>query len=154
MPLLNYTTTVPAHRTIAQVQAILAKSGARQVLTEYGPSGVPTGIAFAVDTPHGLRQYHLPVDVAAVAQVMRTDRGTPPRYRSPEQAERVGWRILKDWLEAQLAIIATRMVTFDQVMLPYMATGPTGQTVYQLWIDQQLALPAPDDVMEGEVVGG
>lgn len=144
MPLLNYTTTVPASRTISQVTELLAASGARQVLTEYGPSGIPTGIAFAVDTPTGLRNYHLPVDVAAITQVMKNDRKIPPRYRTPEQAERVGWRIIKDWLEAQLAIIATRMVTFDQVMLPYMAAGG-GRTVYQLFLDQQLALGAGDE---------
>lgn len=158
MPLLNYSTTVPVVRTIAQITEILAKSGARQVLTDYSVTGVPIGIAFAVDTPTGLQNYHLPVDVAAIAQVMKNDRNISPRFRTPEQAERVGWRITKDWLEAQLAIIATRMVTFDQVMLPYMAAGG-GRTVYDLYLAQQLALPAaptppPDggDVVDGEVV--
>lgn len=151
MPLLNYTTTVPVTRTIAQVTEILAKSGARQVLTDYAPSGTPTGIAFAVDTPTGLRNYHLPVDVAAITAVMKADRNISPRFRTPEQAERVGWRITKDWLEAQLAIIATRMVTFDQVMLPYMSTG-NGSTVYDLFLTQQLALPAGDEVVDGDDV--
>lgn len=153
MPLLNYTTTVPSVRTISQITEILAKAGARQVLTEYGPSGVATGIAFAVDTPTGLRRYHLPVDVAAIAQVMKNDRNIAPRLRTPEQAEKVGWRIIKDWLEAQLAIISTRMVTFDQVMLPYMSAGPSGQTIYDLYLNQQLALPPGEgDVIDGEVV--
>lgn len=152
MPLLNYTTTVPVSRTMAQVTEILAKAGARQVLTEYSPSGVPTGIAFAVDTPNGLQNYHLPVDVAAISAVMKADRNISPRYRTPEQAERVGWRITKDWLEAQLAIIATRMVTFDQVMLPYMSAGG-GRTVYDLYLSQQLALsPGDDEAVEGEVL--
>lgn len=139
MPLLNYTTTVPTARTVGQITDMLARAGARQILTEYGPSGTPTGVAFAIDTPTGLRNYHLPVDVAAIAAVMKADRKIPPRYRTPDQAERVGWRITKDWLEAQLAIIATQMVTFDQVMLPYMAAGG-GRTVYQLYLDEQLAI--------------
>lgn len=151
MPLLNYTTSVPAVRTIAQITEILARSGARQVLTEYGPSGIATGIAFAVETPGGLQQYHLPVDVAAIAAVMKGDRNISPRFRTPEQAERVGWRITKDWLEAQLAIIATRMVTFDQVMLPYMNAGG-GRTVYELYRDQQLALPAAPDTPDDDVL--
>lgn len=140
MGLLNYSTTVPVSRTVSQVTEALAKAGARQILTEFSPSGTPIGVAFAVDTPTGLRNYHLPVDVAAITLVMKNDRGVPPRYRTPEQAERVGWRIVKDWLEAQLAIIATRMVTFDQVMLPYMAADASGRTVYELFVDQQLAL--------------
>lgn len=151
MPLLNYTTSVPASRTIAQVQSILVKAGARQVLTEFSAGGTPTGVAFAIETPHGLRNYRLPVDVAAVTQVMRNDRETPPRFRTPQQAERVGWRILKDWIEAQLAIVSTQMVAFDQVMLPYMSTGGE-QTVYDLYLAQQLALPPADDTTDGEVL--
>lgn len=102
MPLLNYTTKVPASRTINEIQKMLAVAGARQVLTEFGPSGKPVAIAFAIETQHGEHQYHLPADVAAVAQVMKSD-DTPNHYRTPEQAERVAWRIIKDWLEAQLA---------------------------------------------------
>jgi hypothetical protein len=57
---------------------------------------------------------------------------SPPRYRTPEHAERVAWRIVKDWLEAQLAIVATEMVTFDQVMLAYVRTSD-GTTLYDLY---------------------
>jgi len=145
MPLLNYTTSVASDRTIMQVQQKLARAGARQVMTEYGPGGAAVGIAFAIETPHGERRYHLPADVAAVAQVMRADSDVPNRLRSPEQAERVAWRIIKDWLEAQLAIVETQMVSFDQVMLPYMAAGPNGTTVYDLYLQEQLALPAGSD---------
>lgn len=138
MPLLNYTTTVPASRTVAQITEILARSGAQQILTRYD-GGRAVGVAFAIEAPHGLANYTLPVDVAAVAQVMRRD--APPRFKTPEQAERVAWRIMKDWIEAQIALISTRMVSFDQVMLPYMATA-SGQTVYEVYRDQQLALTA------------
>ena len=138
MPLLNYSTTVPAHRTVSQITEILAKAGAEQILTKYD-NGRAVGVAFAIQAPHGLANYTLPVDVTAVHQVMRRD--AQPRFRTPEQAERVAWRIMKDWIEAQLAIVACRMVSFDQVMLPYMATA-SGQTVYEVYRDQQLALAA------------
>lgn len=143
MPLLNYRTRVAASQTIQEIQTKLAKAGARQVLTEFGPGGSPVGIAFAIDTPHGERHYHLPADVAAVAQVLKNDPQVNAATRKPEQVERIAWRIIKDWLEAQLAIVSTQMVAFDQVMLPYMSAGPNGQTVYDLYLDQQLALPSP-----------
>ncbi|WP_189339127.1 hypothetical protein [Williamsia muralis] len=38
-----------------------------------------------------------------------------PKYQTPEHALRVAWRITKDWVEAQLAIIETQMVTPAQV---------------------------------------
>jgi hypothetical protein len=53
-----------------------------------------------------------------------------------------GRRYLKSTqVEAQLAIIRTEMVTLDQVMLPYMR-GDSGQTMYELYVNQQLALPS------------
>lgn len=141
MPLLNYTTSVPVSRTIGQVQALLVEAGARQMMTEYDDVGRPTGMAFTVNTGYGMRSFVLPVKASAVELVLRRE-GVQPRYATPEHAERVAWRILKDWLEAQLAIIRTEMVTLDQVMLPYMSDG--GRTVYELYRDQQLALPAGD----------
>lgn len=141
MPLLNYTTTVSVMRTIGEVQGLLVQAGARQIMAEYNPVGQPTAIAFLIHTIHGPRRFVLPVNSDHVASVLKRDRHVPPRFKTPQQAERVAWRIVKDWLEAQLAIIRTEMVTLDQVMLPYM-TGDDGRTVYELYLDQQLALPA------------
>jgi hypothetical protein len=142
MPLLNYSTTVAADKTAAEVIRKLAAAGATQILTDY-QAGRPTGLAFALDTPTGMRQYRLPVDVAAVEKVMRAYRsGVPNRYQNREQAERVAWRIMKDWIEAQLAVTETHMVSVDQVFLPYMLID--GATVYDLYLTQQLALGAGD----------
>lgn len=37
-----------------------------------------------------------------------------------KQAAMTAWRILKDWVAAQLAIIETEMVVIEQVFLPYL----------------------------------
>jgi len=140
MPLLNYTTQVSAQRTVSQIQAMLAGVGARRVMVEYDDAGRVTGVAFTVHTVHGERSFFLPAAAEKVAGVLSRQR-VPARYATLEHAERVAWRIVKDWLEAQLAIIATEMVTLDQVMLPYMASGD-GRTMWDLYLDQQLALPA------------
>jgi hypothetical protein len=148
MPLLNYTTEVAASRTIGAVHALLVEAGARAIQTEYSNVGIPTSVAFAMETAFGLRYFSLPVNSKRVEAVLRRDQHVAPRYKTPEQAERVAWRIVKDWLEAQVAIIRTEMVTLDQVMLPYMR-GDNGQTVYEVYRDQQLALPAsPNDGKE------
>lgn len=150
MPLLNYTTKVPAARTMSQVQGLLVEAGARSIMTDYDDVGRALGIAFSIQTAHGMRQYLLPVRSECVEGVLRRDR-VQPAFQTPEHAERVAWRIVKDWLEAQLAIIQTEMVTLDQVMLPYMSDG-RGHTVYELYLDQQLALPAGDSIVDAEVV--
>lgn len=139
MPLLNYTTSVAASRSIGQVQQLLVKAGARAIMSEYGEDGTASGLSFAIDTPYGSRSFTLPVHVDKIEAVLRRQR-VQPRYSTTEHAERVAWRILKDWVEAQLAIIETEMVTIDQVMLPYMRVND-GQTMYELVISNQLSLP-------------
>lgn len=146
MALLNYTTTVPAEKTVAQIMQMLGKSGARQVMSEYDDDGRPTAVAFAIVTPVGLRTFRLPTRVLAVETVLRRQK-VPKRYQTHEQAERVAWRIVKDWLEAQLAIVETEMVSLDQVMLPYMHTAGHGSpTVYELFTQQgELGPGAPHE---------
>lgn len=140
MPLLNYTTEVAVGRTIGQIQGLLVEAGARKVITDYDDVGNVTGVSFAVETVAGLRGFTLPVHAERVEAVLRREK-VAPRYSTPEHAERVAWRIVKDWLEAQLAIIRTEMVTLDQVMLPYMRDA-SGRSYYELYRDNQLALPA------------
>jgi hypothetical protein len=139
MPLLNYTTTVPVNKTVAQIHGLLVEAGARQIGTEYDSTGQPSGIMFVTETVTGPRGFVLPVNAKRVLAVLERENA---RYRSSEQAQRVAWRIVKDWVEAQLALIRTEMVTLDQVMLPYMKAGAKGETVYELYRNQQLSLPS------------
>lgn len=139
MPILNYTTTVPASRSIGQIQDLLVKGGARAIMSEYDDRGFAAGLSFAVGTPMGLQSFRLPANVDKVHAVLQRQR-VQPRYRERSHAERVAWRILKDWIEAQLAIVQSEMVSLDQVMLPYMRVEGE-RTVYELVRDRQLALP-------------
>lgn len=116
------------------------EAGARAIMVEYDDAGAVVGMSFAVISPFGKQGYTLPVRTERVLAVLIRDK-VQPRYCTSEHAERVAWRILKDWIEAQLALLQTEMVTLDQVMLPYMRTSD-GRTVYELYLDDQLALPA------------
>ena len=44
MPLLNYTTKIPAEQTAAEIMSILVRKGATDILTHYGPAGMATGL--------------------------------------------------------------------------------------------------------------
>jgi hypothetical protein len=127
-PILNYTTTVAAAKTASEVQGILGKAGASTVLVRY-EQGRAVGVVFELATPLGVGQYVLPVRVDAVRKVLYRD--APPRYRSAEQAERVAWRIAKDWLEAQVALVQAGAADMAEVMMPYLTTS-SGQTMYEL----------------------
>jgi hypothetical protein len=136
MALLNYTTTVSVDRTAGQIQAMLTTAGARAIVHTYNDAGSQDGLSFAIDTPYGRQTYSLPVDAERVRAVLLRQK-VGDRYTSPEHAECVAWRILKDWMAAQLAIIETGMVGLDQVMLPYAHTDNGGTTVYQRYVEQR-----------------
>lgn len=140
MPIANYTTKIDPERTIGEIQRTLRKLKVRSASVQWDEQGVPVGMAFVVETGWGPREYLLPANVDGVWAVMR--RQINPRV-DRAQAARTAWRTVQDWVEAQVAFIEAGAISFEQVMLPYMAANDSGTTVYQLWEHNQLALPAP-----------
>lgn len=146
-PILNYTTGVAVERTLGEIQAILAKAGAKSILIDYS-QGAPTTISFLVPTQWGDQSFRLPANIEAVYAVLVRQSARsqiPRRFATREQAARVSWRIVKDWLEAQMAIIEAEMVTLSEVMLPY-HVQPTGKTLYQAMEEWRFALPPGREV--------
>ena len=83
-----------------------------------------------METASGTLGFSLPINADAVFQILTRDRvmKTNPAARM-QQANRTAWRIIKEWVQAQMALIETEMVTVEDVFLPYMLTGR--QTLYQ-----------------------
>ena len=142
MPALKYTTTIAAAKSLSQITDALAKHGASSIRTDY-IDGKPAGLGFLLPTPHGDRNFALPVDVDAVHRLLSAQRSGQAGYAKNsrvddrrEQAERVAWRVLHDWLIAQLAIIEAQMVAFDQVMLPYLKVDDD-RTLYAAFKEQE-----------------
>lgn len=129
MPLLNYTTSIAPQKTVMEIQAALAKAGASAILADYDTNGNIVALSFRLKTPDGDISFRLPTDWQPVQATLKRQR-VSPKYQTPEHALRVAWRITKDWVEAQLAIIETQMVTTAQVFLPYAITKD-GSTVYE-----------------------
>lgn len=138
MPLKNYTTTIKALKTIGEIQEILASRGARQIMIDY-QDGRANRVCFTIDTPIGLQAVVLPVQPDRVLAVLKRD-GVKADYT---RAENVAWRIAKDWLVDQLAILDTEMVTIDQVLLPYFVDR-SGRSVYELYGSGQLMIAGGD----------
>ena len=138
MPILNYTTKVDVHISLGEIQGQLAKHGARRIVTDYDDSGEVTSISFIIDTPNGMNAVRLPANVEAVKKVLENQKVKCDMV----QARRVAWRILKDWVLAQMAILESAMVTMDQIFLPYMVNGATDETVYDMFVGKTLSLEA------------
>lgn len=148
MALLNYTTSIAVDKTLSEIQNRLAKARAQALLTEYDGAGNPVALSFRIMTEFGQMAFKLPADPQPVAAILnqQVKAGLIPRrfQNDVPQARRIAWRIVKDWVEAQLAIVETGMVTITQVFLPYAQNPQTGETVYQRFVESRfdtLALP-------------
>lgn len=130
MPLLNYTTKVPVYRSVQEIQKSLVKAGASSIMQDYDADGAISAIAFKITLNGTDISFRLPSETKAVLAVMQQD-GTPRSLLTEEHAQRVAWRIIKDWVEAQMAIVQTKMVTLPQVFLPY-AVNQDGVTLYEI----------------------
>ena len=135
MPLLNYTTKVNVYTTLGEIQAQLVTHGAKKIMQDYDDQGRISALTFLIDTPSGMRGIRLPANVDAVNKVLAKQKVKCDW----EQAERVAWRIVKDWVEAQMAILESEMVQMDEIFLPYMVNN-SGQTLFQAYRNNQLAL--------------
>lgn len=128
MSLLNYTTQVSADRTVSEIQQCLVKHGATSILNEYDNNGFIIALSFKIRLNDQDLGFRLPSDWRPVLEILKQDLKIPRRLVTQEQALKVAWRIIKDWVEAQMAIVETKMVKVEQVFLPY-AIMRDGQTL-------------------------
>jgi len=138
--ILNYTTVIDPTKTAGECFAMLARHGASKVMILFDDTKEPSGLAFEIATQWGQRQYTLPVNVPGVLAALQAGRraGTVPnRYVNREQATRTAWRVLKDWLEAQLAMIESGISALEEIMLPWQMVEP-GKTVFQAVNEESL----------------
>lgn len=132
MKLRNYTTSISVDKTYAEIAGILAEMGAQAVMCEYNGSKVLSAIAFRVDTAFGLMDYRLPAKIDKIHKEIQKSKysGLRRNRRTEEQAAKIAWRIIKDWIDAQMSLIMADQVEIEQVFLPYMQMGNEGKTVY------------------------
>ena len=129
---LNYSTKIPVHQTVTECQSILAAAGAASVAVHF-ENGDPAGLSFTLKTPHGMRSFTLPVNLDGMHAVLQKEAGPGgsiaalhrsraevARLTSRKHAAEMAWRVVKDWLEANLALVAAQMATLTEVMLPYL----------------------------------
>lgn len=138
--LLNYTTEIPASKTASEIMEILSKHGAKSVLVNFDDTGQASSLSFQIATQEGaIVPIRLPVDWKAVLRVFEYQ-GISREYRNRAQATRTAWRIVKVWIEAQMAILETEMARMEEIFLPYLLTGQEGKTLYQVIAETKFQL--------------
>lgn len=132
MGLLNYTTKIDADKTAQEIARCLSSHGAQAVLTEYDPeNSYVSAISFRIKFGEQVMAFRLPCDWRPVYAILTKGKRKPAPYYTGTrslahwesewrlQAVRTAWRIVKDWVEAQMALVETQMVTTAEVFLPY-----------------------------------
>lgn len=145
----NYTSSVPPTRTAERIEAFLAEAGASHIAKNY-QSGQLVGIDFAIEVqPDVQLAFRLPVDVEAMRLYLISQRRSAltavQRKSIAEQAARTAWRLMQDWVETQLSLVATKQAELAQVFMPYAWNGQ--QTFYHSIKERgyaQLAAPQGD----------
>lgn len=144
MPILNYSTEVPPERTVAEITQLLVRKGARSITTDYAADNRITAVTFLMVVGENAVRFQLPANVDGVARAMLRDkpwnssrhRGGKAAYERKVEvrARWVAWRILKDWCEAQIALIESGQADVAQVFMPY-AVEVSGRTMYELFVE-------------------
>lgn len=144
--LKNYTTKIPVEQTIMDIEKVLSKHGVSDIWKQYSGDGEITGINFVVQTEHGKIPFKLPGNITAVQQVLKNQKsagklGNVPWHAINDMAQsrRVAWRIILDWIDAQMALIELEMVTVEQVFLPYAYDPVKEKTLYEAMKEKHFA---------------
>lgn len=130
MGLLNYTTKIDADKTAMEISKILSLHGAKAVLTEYDEKeGLVTAISFRINVDSQDISFKLPCEWRPIFNILTKGKKNPFSYNKAKanrwesewklQSVRTAWRIVKDWVEAQMALVETQMAATQQIFLPY-----------------------------------
>lgn len=126
--LKNYTSTVPAAKSIAYIEAVLLAHNVTKT-QKTAENGRVTALCFAMNIDGSEVYFKLPARIANCEKVLQSKRSRRIKPETAkkiaEQAERTALKIISDWVEAQMAMIELAQIKPLEVFLPYVLTTGT-----------------------------
>lgn len=140
MAIKNYTTKVKTSKTVAEIQDLLVRAGASSFRLNYDREngGEIASVLFTMEISGKDFEFRLPCNPKGVLASMKRDK-VDSRYLNYEQACRTSWRIIKDWIDSQLAIIESGQAEASEVFFPYCIDGDN-RTAYQIFCEDKVKL--------------
>ncbi len=136
MNIKNYTSTVPASRSLSKIEQLLIEAGATNITKDI-ENGAVKQIHFLIKESNFSQPIliRLPIEIDVVYKILRDEikkprRGTLDKLR--DQATRTAWKIVADWLEIQLTMIKFKQRKLIQIFLPDAVDQKTNQTFFQI----------------------
>lgn len=127
MAILNYTTIIEPEQTIAEIQKMLSRFDVSAMMTEYEGRQV-SAVSFQINADGKKMGFKLPCNWRAVRVVFDEQGIRSVKHKDKNldnQAIRTAWRVIFEWMRAQLALVEINMVTLPQIFLPYMMVNKT-----------------------------
>lgn len=138
------TTKVPAERSAAEISACLIQAGATQIATDYD-MGKIKGLRWTMRIQGRELLFSMPARVEPVLEKLRKRRVQRSQTELRSDAERIAWRQLLRWIQAQMAMIDLGMAEPSEVFFAYIVHGEAGKTIHSLFVEQQFKmLPGPE----------
>lgn len=134
------TTSVPAEKTAQEVCFVLVRAGATNINQQYENQKL-IGLRWTMKIRGNEVLFEMPARVDPLYNIMEK-RVSPrtawkvDRAKLRNQAERVAWRQLLRWVQAQLAMIETGMVEPGEVFAPYISLAHG--TLYQCLVEGKI----------------
>lgn len=143
----NRTTQIDATKTVGEIQAMLAAARASSLMIDY-EDGQPSALAFQLTQGDQSLSFRLPCNWQGILAALKRDKKYPQRLKNPDQAKRVSWRVLRDWMRAQLTLVEAGASTMQEVMVPWLITNDGTTVAHRLFSGESgmLALPAPREI--------
>ncbi len=118
MAILNYTTKVPAEKTVALIMQKLVEFGVRNVSLDYDEKKNASGIQFTFLLPDGKPLlFRLEENSPGVLKALNNAANVPQKLCTIEHARNVAWRIKKDFIEAQLALVEAGIASLPEMFI-------------------------------------
>lgn len=136
-PLYMESTEIASDRTAGEITGLLVAGGARSIAMEYGEAGKIVGMHFALIVGGLPYHFKMPVRTEAVHRIFKDRRVATMKWKAHEfeakdreQAERVAWRQLLRWVQAQMAMVDAGMAQAREVFAPYLL-NESGRTLFE-----------------------
>lgn len=128
--LKNYTTTVTAEKSITNINKLLVAFGASNIMYQYGPVQNLVAISFIINVENQKLPFRLPAKVDNIFKWLRKSKPQTGDKVLKDQAERIAWKHLHEWLHIQLTSMELEQADKIELLLAYVYDPQTQETYY------------------------
>lgn len=128
----NYTTTIDSMKSIQEIIGFLVEVNAKSIAQDY-EKGECVAIKFLIDHNGVTVSYKLQPSPDAAYNILISSRkrvNDEVKDRIRTQSYKTAWRILRDWVDAQCALIKLQQATPLQLFLSYAYDEVNNVTFY------------------------